>query len=468
MLQTALDQSTQMSLSVVTPQRTTLCLGSWVEPETTIEFVDEECSISISSSNPEEQRSNELDQTANQTTVQPSPEKAPEVDNVVPSSLSDGENSSNRSGRPSSVSTITDSESNGEGSGTKMPPTIQKKSSVNKKSAWKFNRPHTLPQRQASAVLHHQQQQQHLHHLSNSSRTRFIASMATGRIAHLIQTLWSPSAEVVSASLVQLHSMIDTTEARKALETELYDNALELSLVRRGGHLALLRALATHHQDTVVQTMGWAALAWLCERCNIKSVLVEKGAVPLVTTILKQPTVSPLVTTEALYLLGHLVTLPKVAEQVTVHDTVLPYVVVQALPSCAHAQEIIDALFFLCQNLAAHQSSMILHAMWQAGSRRTVVRFMQESLVQWELAHHDGNTEVCQLYEDRLAVGCAICTHWAKTPFPSGGHVSVVRALIEAGALTVSAELLRLFPAGTKLRKAANPCLRAMVPEAED
>jgi hypothetical protein len=306
------------------------------------------------------------------------------------------------------------------------------------------------------------------HPVTTNATTQLIALTSTGRIANLIKALWSPDTGIVLTSLVQLHSMIEASEARDITpENELKDNSLELSLIRRGGHLALLHALATHRHGAI-QAMGWAALAFLCERCNIKSALISKGAVPLVTTIMKQQGLAPSVTCEALYLLGHLATLPKVAEQVTVHDTVLSHVVMRVLPGSTDAEDMLDALFFLCKNLAAHQNSKILNSMWQTGCRRMVVRVMQEALLKWDEADHNGNHDACQLYEDRLEVGCAICTHWANTPFVNGGHVGVVRALIEAGALTVSAELLRLFPAGTSLRRAANKALRAMAPEAED
>lgn len=452
-----------MSSDAGVTSKGTLCMGSWVEPEATVDFDgSEDENISLSSANADKaNHSVDLELGRKLLLVEATSLVKITEETVPPLAEDDADNVSSH--RSSSVSTITEynnESSKMTGKGISL-QSGEAKHAKEKKTAYARTlrkierRPQTAHQRPHSLVSYD----------AATATSQVVALTSAGRTANLIKALWSPETGVVLDSLVQLHSMIETSEARVALETDLHDNTLELSLVRRGGHLALLHTLAMH-RHAAVQAMGWAALTFLCERCNIKSMLVSKGAVALVTTILKLQGISASVTTEALYFLGHLATLPKVAEQVTLHDNVLSHVVLQTLPGSANAQDIVDALFFLCKNLAARQNPKILHFMWQAGSRKMVVRVMQESLLKWDEA--DGHPGVCQLYEDRLEIGCAICTYWANTPFPNGGHVSVVRALIEAGALTVSAELLRLFPAGTSLRRAANRALRAMVPVAED
>ena len=284
----------------------------------------------------------------------------------------------------------------------------------------------------------------------------------TMRLAELIKILWSPDPKLVTASLMQLHKLVDesieTQERNPA--AELQDNALELAVVRRGGQLALLHALQRHPTVNAIQALGFGALSWLCEKCNVKSALVAKGAVPLVCAVLR--TAPPAVATEALYFLGHLSTLPKVAEQVTVRDdTVLHAVVYNLNQVTKHGHEsAVDALFFLCQRLAAHQSSAILISMWKAGCLAFVVRHLQDAVQEYQGGHWDE--------EPRLEVGCRMLTSWAKTKCSSSHDIHVVQSMIEAGALTLAAELVRLFPPGTPLRKVANPCLRAMVPSTED
>ena len=294
-----------------------------------------------------------------------------------------------------------------------------------------------------------------------------------GRLTDLIKRLWSNDATTVRTSMHQLQILIDKTGFQHSYHNkvssendELPDNTLELAVVRRGGHLAIIHALKIHLNNEGIQAMGWAALAWLCERCNVKAPLLSKGVIPLVGNALTQS--SPLVTTEALYLLGHLCTLPKVAHQVSVRESFLHDIVLHALPTSDYAadESEIDAIFVFCQRLAAHQSLDILKAMWEAGCLKLVVRHMQEALDEWHAIKGQPNrSDEAAFYEDRLEIGCGILTNWAKT---GNKDALIVRALIESGALTVAAELLRYFPAGTQLRKAANPCLRAMVPATED
>ena len=297
--------------------------------------------------------------------------------------------------------------------------------------------------------------------------TRTIRTKTTLKLVDLIKALYSLDPMVVANCFTQLHALID-----QQLSDE--DNTLELGVIRRGGHLAMLRSLQHHQQVPAIQAMGWAALAWLCEHCNIKAILMDNGALPLVMSILRYYSVtSPnwAVVTEALYVVGHLSTLRKVARQVRYNQSDSWQELVPRLNMAYKeagqdddaVESAVDAFLFCSHHWAAHRSIDILQGVWQAGSLRFVVQVLQHALVCWQQAHAAGSDDACAVYEERLAKGCRIVTHWAKTPAPA-----VVRALIEAGALTVAAEVLRLFPAGSPMRKAANPCLRAMVPSTED
>lgn len=311
--------------------------------------------------------------------------------------------------------------------------------------------------------------------LSSRDLARTIRTTLTLQLTNLVKGLFSPDAMVVKNSLTQMHALIDQQSLNQSVhrKDELDDNALELGFVRRGGHLALLRSLQGHTAVPAIQVMGWAALAWLCERCNIKQILMDHGALPLVMSILQYYSVTNpqwSVVTEALYFVGHLSTLPKVARQVRFRESATWEELAPRL-RLAYKDEgrdeavesAVDAFLFCSHSWAAHQSVDILQGVFQAGSLRFVVQVLQEALTCWQSAYDAGLLDACAEYEDRLVTGCQIVTHWARTPVPT-----VARALIEAGALTVAAEVLRLFPAGTRLRKAANPCLRAMVPATED
>ena len=107
--------------------------------------------------------------------------------------------------------------------------------------------------------------------LLQTHRSMHFPMTTTGRLAALIKTLYSPDAAVVTSSLMQLHTMVDnnaeasTSSSRSSAPADandLLDNTLELAVVRRGGHLAVMRALQTHVKAEPIQALGWAALAW--------------------------------------------------------------------------------------------------------------------------------------------------------------------------------------------------------------
>ena len=306
--------------------------------------------------------------------------------------------------------------------------------------------------------------------LASRDITQAIRTATTIKLIDLIKNLYEASETVVVASLIQLHSLIDEDAMDETLEP---DNTLELGVIRRGGHLALMRALQRHTGHAVIQAMGWAALAWICERTNVKSAMVTQGALPLALATLQRYGITESanwsVVTEVLYLVGHLSTIPKVAQQTRFRETALWEELVPRLKFAykegqnQDAESAVDAFLFCSLQWAKHRSTEIVHSVWQAGSLRFVVCLLQDALVFWQAAYEPEIKDACQVYEDRLVIGCRILTHWASTPTPAFVH-----ALIEAGALTVAAEVLRLFPAGTVLRRAANPCLRAMVPATED
>ena len=315
----------------------------------------------------------------------------------------------------------------------------------------------------------HDRQQKH------RPRQYHVAPMTISmRLADLIKALWSTNPNTVTTSLIQIYALVDERNAKKSSTTnttmELSDNTLELGVVRKGGQLALLHALRAHPTVDAIQALGFGALSWLCETCNIKSALVGKGAVPLACAILTNKAHQPMVLTEALYFLGHLSTLPKVAEQLAVRDTSVLHHVIASLSrgsidtkSSEQDESSIDAMFFLCQRLSAHHSMSIWKNMLNAGCLTFVVRHLQDSLAEYQADHGCLPGE-----EARMEGGCRILTSWVKTRCGAADRSKIVQRLIEAGALTVAAELVRLFPLGAPLRRVANPCLRAMVPVSDD
>ena len=282
---------------------------------------------------------------------------------------------------------------------------------------------------------------------------------------------------IVLASLMQLHGLMDDQEAWEHSAVEP-DNALALGMIRRGGHLALVQAVRNYAHVAPIHTMAFAALSWLCERTTIKASLLTHGALPVVLESLSYHGLQKSdwsVVTEATYFVGHLSTMPKVALQARYRETALWEELIPLLRLAykqgnsrnhAAAESAVDAFLFCSLEWARHRSPEILCGVWHAGSLRFIVCLLRESIVYWQVAaetsHHNDSSRA--VYEERLMTGCRIIIHWANTPGVPGVH----RALVEAGALTVAAELVRLFPPGTALRKAANPCLRAMVPSTED
>lgn len=291
------------------------------------------------------------------------------------------------------------------------------------------------------------------------------------RLTDLIKALWSTEHSIVSAALWQMQELLDQQHDQVAHgdhhnSSDYDDNdcdSLALTVVRRGGHLAIMHALEKHGQVEAIQAIGLSLLAWLCERCNIKSILLGKGAFTLTTdTILHYTSVSSLVVVEGCYLLGNLATLPKVAEKVAVQPS-LVFALLAALDVWPNNSAVADATFFWVQRVSSHKLPAVLDALWRGDCLSLIVQYMQQAIEQWEVCKNQGTKydDTAMNLEARLDSGCCILMHWAKTP---GRTSHVTRTMIEAGALTLTAELLRLFPPGTPLMKAAQLCLRAMVP----
>ena len=227
------------------------------------------------------------------------------------------------------------------------------------------------------------------------------------------------------SSLLRLHATVEarqqgTSKHNDISSNNLPDNSLELAVLRKGGHLGILQALRQYPRTGSIQAMGFSVLTWLCERCIIKSDLVNRGVLPLIKMALANhlPT-SPWVVAKTFYLLGNLAKLPAVAESFAKGSMLS--VMSAAICRWTTSTEVCDSTMILLQSLSSHRKVPITEiCMYQMNGLGLVVKYMEDSMDQLE------SSNVCKR---RLA--------------------------------------LRQVPGGPDLDIAANKCLRAMVPVSE-
>uniref|UniRef100_A0A7S3P889 Uncharacterized protein n=1 Tax=Amphora coffeiformis TaxID=265554 RepID=A0A7S3P889_9STRA len=223
----------------------------------------------------------------------------------------------------------------------------------------------------------------------------------------LIKSLRSGEKDKVEASMLHLHSKIHEQRALCETKDGKGNKTLEVTFLRKGGHLGILEALRNYPNAGSIQAMGMNLLTWLCEGCNVKRELVSRGTLRRIQTALVEFNSSPWVQGQSLCLLSQLVSLRKVAESIArgsfLQDTIL----------LIHQGTCVDATLALLQAFCNHQSNRVTEGCIRQGTVGWVVLHMQPALEQ--LTSYNIADQKVASCERVLMTGCAILQQFATT-----------------------------------------------------